>query len=135
MLKAGASFNATDMDLSEQYLVDCAYGSNGANGCNGARLDSYPDYMADTAGGTLPHQNSYGYSGMSPTLECPSESDAPKWNPGYKVSDAIHDWACTEDKMKTLLFSKGAVATAVHSSASAFNQYSEGVMDDCAEMR
>jgi len=133
MLKAGASFSDTDLDLSEQYLLDCAYGSNGANGCNGAGLSSYPDYMANTAGGTVPHENSYGYAGTVQT--CPSESDAPKWNPGYKVSDAIHDWSCTEDKMKTLLANKGAVATAVHAENSAtFMSYSSGVMDDCADM-
>ena len=34
MIKAGA--NKTGLDLSEQYLVDCAYGKYGANGCNGA---------------------------------------------------------------------------------------------------
>jgi len=133
MLKAGASVSSTDLDLSEQYLLDCAYGSNGANGCNGAGLSSYPDYMANTAGGTVPHENSYGYAGTVQT--CPSESDAPKWNPGYKVSDAIHDWSCTEDKMKTLLANKGAVATAVHAENSAtFMSYSSGVMDDCADM-
>jgi len=135
MLKAGASVSSTDFDLSEQYLLDCAYGSNDANGCNGAGLDSYPDYMANTAGGTVPHENSYGYAGTSPTLTCPSESDAPKWNPGYKVSEAIHDWACTEDKMKILLANKGAVATAVHTENSAtFSSYKEGVMDDCVDM-
>ncbi len=38
------------MDLSEQQLVDCAYDGNGANGCHGAWVSKYEDWMAQQGG-------------------------------------------------------------------------------------
>ena len=43
--KAGAP-SLESLDISEQQLVDCGYGQNGANGCHGAALSSYPRYIA-----------------------------------------------------------------------------------------
>ena len=43
LMKGGASL--TDLDISEQQLVDCAYGSDGANGCDGAYISSYPKFI------------------------------------------------------------------------------------------
>ena len=35
-------------DFSEQQLVDCGFGKNGANGCDGAYTYAYIKYLADT---------------------------------------------------------------------------------------
>ena len=42
MIKAGAKKDG--LDISEQYLVDCGFGKNGANGCNGAQPGSYAKF-------------------------------------------------------------------------------------------
>ena len=34
------------LDLSEQQLVDCNYGKNGAKGCNGAGLKTYGQFYS-----------------------------------------------------------------------------------------
>ena len=43
--KAGSIVPLTDLDSSEQQLVDCAYGFQGANGCLGAQMHSYPNFV------------------------------------------------------------------------------------------
>ena len=42
MIKAGAKKDG--LDISEQYLVDCGFGKDGANGCNGAAPGSYAKF-------------------------------------------------------------------------------------------
>merc|ERR1719411_2316834 len=49
-------------DFSEQQLVDCGYGKNGAEGCNGAQTSSYIKYVADNKLG-LTHESIYGKNG------------------------------------------------------------------------
>ena len=43
--KAGSIVPLADLDSSEQQLVDCAYGFQGANGCLGAQMHSYPNFV------------------------------------------------------------------------------------------
>ena len=57
-------------DYSEQQLVDCAYGSYGANGCNGARSNAYAMW-ANTSQGFL-SEDDHPYKNTNPTLVCPS---------------------------------------------------------------
>ena len=42
--KAGSKLSG--LDLSEQQLVDCNYGKNGAKGCNGAGLKTYGQFYS-----------------------------------------------------------------------------------------
>ena len=42
LIKAGAKKDG--LDISEQYLVDCGFGKDGANGCNGAAPGSYAKF-------------------------------------------------------------------------------------------
>ena len=70
-------------DYSEQQLVDCAYGSYGANGCNGAPTYSYIQYIADTSL-ELTHESTYPYLNKEPKLTCPAGLDV--YNQGAKVS-------------------------------------------------
>ena len=44
LAKAGASL--TDLNVSEQQLVDCAYDGSTALGCDGAYPSAYPNYIA-----------------------------------------------------------------------------------------
>jgi hypothetical protein len=53
-------------DLSEQFLVDCAYnhyfGEWGAFGCNGAWPQAYFDYLETVSGGRMQTEQSYPYT-------------------------------------------------------------------------
>jgi len=131
MIKAGA--NKTGLNLSEQYLIDCAYGQNGARGCNGANPFSYPKWLP-TKGGHLPHENSYKYLGSSPKLNCKS---APKkmWNSGAKVSKTAVDWKCNETKLKSLIYAKGAVSITVYAAENSFKNYKSGVYNKCKSVK
>ena len=134
MIKAGAMKKG--LNLAEQYLIDCAYmktisGAGQARGCNGAHPMSYPKYMV-SIGGHLPHENSYKYLGTSPKLNCKS---APKkmWNSGAKVSKTLADWKCNESKLKSLIYSKGAVSVSVY--ATKLRNYKTGVYTGCSSVK
>ena len=133
MIKAGAKKKG--LDLSEQYLIDCAYGKNGARGCNGAHPDAYTKYLTGI-GGHLPHENSYKYLGSSPKLNCKS---APKkmWNSGAKVSKTAVDWKCNETKLKSLIYSKGAVSVSVYvpKKSGGIRNYKSGVFNKCSSVK
>merc|ERR1712111_243301 len=60
LAKAGASL--TDLNVSEQQLVDCAYDGSTALGCDGAYPSAYPNYIA---GKSYNHVYNYGHSIMA----------------------------------------------------------------------
>ena len=136
MIKAGAMKKG--LNLAEQYLIDCAYkkniaGAGLARGCHGAHPMSYPKYMV-SIGGNLPHENSYKYLGTSPKLNCKS---APKkmWNSGAKVSKTLGDFKCNESKLKSLIYSKGAVSVSVYAAENSFENYKSGVYNKCKKVK
>ena len=45
----GVQTNPAPGDYSEQQMVDCAWGKNGANGCDPSRYDSYLKYAKGKA--------------------------------------------------------------------------------------
>ena len=49
------------MDLSEQQLVDCGYNKGSMNGCNGAWVGAYQDWMANEHNGQVAHEAQYPY--------------------------------------------------------------------------
>jgi len=53
-------------DYSEQQFVDCGYGQNGANGCDGAAPHAYVKWSKDSAMG-LVHESTYPYKNTAPT--------------------------------------------------------------------
>merc|ERR1711963_934066 len=130
MVKAGATLSG--LDLSEQYLVDCAYSTNGANGCNGAWPHIYSKWFHEDGGVGL-HETGYPYLGRNPKLNCDTAGSLPKWSSGAKVSNAQWDYSCTEDKLKQLVATKGAVAVAIYASDSGFGSYKSGVFDQCTD--
>merc|ERR1711963_30984 len=79
MVKAGATLSG--LDLSEQYLVDCAYSTNGANGCNGAWPHIYSKWFHEDGGVGL-HETGYPYLGRNPKLNCDTAGSLPKWSSG-----------------------------------------------------
>ena len=58
-------------DYSEQQLIDCGFGENGAAGCEGAGLSSYLKLIKKTDL-ELTHENTYPYLNRNPKLTCPT---------------------------------------------------------------
>jgi len=120
----------TGMDLSEQYLVDCAYDNSAALGCDGATCDAYPKWFVAN-GGEAPLSSTYPYLDTSPKLNCDSAKDLTKYTAsgGNKVIKYEYLGACSEDTMKGLVFTKGAVLTAIN--ADTISNYASGVYNGC----
>ena len=59
-------------DYSEQQFVDCGYGQNGADGCDGAAPHAYVKWAKDNAAMGLFHESTYPYKNTAPTYQCPS---------------------------------------------------------------
>ena len=122
LLKAGAA--KASLDLSEQWLVDCKPAN--ANGCNGASLSTYQQYMAST--GNLMHENERPYKG-STTFQCPS---GPYWSPGYKITKAPTAWRATDEQIMKHIMEFGATVVGLYASDSGFGHYKKGVFDKCS---
>jgi cathepsin L len=128
MLKAGARFNG--LDLSEQYLIDCGYNPNNCmSGCNGACPSKYINFFATTLQGQSVHEVDYPYLDRSPKLSCPTGKSI--YNSGAYVATPLPDYYCSEDKLKTLVATKGAVVVGIYASDRSFNNYAGGVYDGC----
>ena len=99
MAKAGTPLDG--LDLAEQHLVDCGYNpSQGMNGCDGAGVGSYQKWFAEShKDKDMSHEAQYPYLDRDPNLKCMSK---PTWNTGAKVTKAITDYSCNEDKLKKL---------------------------------
>ena len=97
LVKAGAS--STNLDLSEQHLLDCAYQESGANGCNGATMQVYQNWFVND-GGLSPLETDYAYEGTSSDMVC--DSSIEKYDPGYKMSSMDYTYSCDEETMKSV---------------------------------
>jgi len=129
MAKAGTPLEG--LDLAEQHLVDCGYNpSKGMNGCDGAGVGSYQKWFAEShKDKDMSHEAQYPYLDRDPNLKCMSK---PTWNTGAKVTKAITDYSCNEEKLKKLVYKYGAVATGVYASDNGFGNYNKGVFDGCS---
>eukprot|EP00095_Tigriopus_kingsejongensis_P011384 maker-scaffold68_size422247-snap-gene-0.15 protein:Tk11384 transcript:maker-scaffold68_size422247-snap-gene-0.15-mRNA-1 annotation:"cathepsin l-like" len=132
MLKNGALL--ADLDLSEQSLVDCGYQwQNQANGCNGATIGAYTNFLSDNLDGQLPHELNDPYKNTSPRLSCPNVA---RYNTGAKVVDKIVSYGCDEATMEQLVAQHGMVITSLYAGnndnvATAFTNYGGGIYDGC----
>ena len=154
--KAGSIVPLTDLDSSEQQLVDCAYGFQGANGCLGAQMHSYPNFVKvgqSDPGVRVPalcthpwdlglmlqfffqepdteinHENSYPYEDSQATLECQNK---PYWDPGSRIDTSLVDTDCNEDKIKFFIQTFGSAIIGLYASDSGFINYGSGVFDQC----
>lgn len=117
------------LDLSEQQVLDCAYGTEGANGCNGAAPHAYQDWVAKN-GGTFNLEADYPYKSAVTANSC--DNSKAKYQAGAKVTKAVIDYECTEDKLKALVATYGAVTTGIYASDTSFGNYASGVFDACS---
>jgi len=124
LAKAGASL--TDLNVSEQQLVDCAYDGSTALGCDGAYPSAYPNYIA---GKSYNHENNYAYLGTSPNLEC---QDVDYWSAGATIDTSYVEYSCDEDKIKTYIYNYGHSIMAIYASDDDFTNYASGVFDTCS---
>jgi hypothetical protein len=98
MRKAGAGTPLEDLNLAEQHLVDCGYNGNSRNGCDGAWIGAYQSWMGESHK-DVSHEAQYPYLNTDPNLKCMGK---PTWSTGAKVTRAITDYSCNEDKLKKL---------------------------------
>ena len=88
------------MSVSEQQLVDCAYGGEyGAGGCAGAGLDNYANYATKNK---MIHENTYPYTSGS-TRNVGKCKTLAYWNPGAKVAEKIVHHGPTDEQIKKLV--------------------------------
>jgi len=123
LAKAGASL--TDLNISEQQLIDCAYDGDSAAGCNGASPSVYGQYIA---GKSINHENNYAYLGSSPNLVCQTKD---YWNSGAQIDKALVDYSCSDDKIMGLIQTYGSALVALYASDDGFKNYASGVFDTC----
>merc|ERR1719512_553168 len=126
MRRAGTPLDG--LDLAEQHLVDCGYNGGSMGGCDGAYIGAYQSWMGETKP-DVSHEAQYPYLDRDPNLKCMGK---PTWNTGAKVTSAITDYSCNEEKLKKLVYKYGAVATGIYASDSAFGNYAKGVFDGCS---
>jgi hypothetical protein len=126
MRRAGTPLKG--LDLSEQQLVDCGYNGKGMNGCNGAYVGAYQDFLANS-GKKVSHEAQYPYLDRDPNLKCMGK---PTWNTGAKITKAITDYRCNEDKLKKLVYKYGAVATGIYASDRGLSNINKGVFAQCS---
>merc|ERR1712061_949805 len=114
-------------DFSEQQIIDCGYGKNGARGCFGAHNSAYIKYVTETKL-ALVHESTYPYLNKSPKLTCPTGLKA--YNTGAKVVKSYYTYKGDETKLKALVAEHGAVVTAVNAAAP-FSNYKGEVFAGC----
>merc|ERR1712168_905893 len=114
-------------DYSEQQLVDCGYGQNGANGCDGAPPHAYAKWAGDNKL-ELAHESQYPYLNTSPNLQCPA--NLPVYNQGARISGSYYTYSGDEELMKKLIYEHGAVLAGVKSTGP-FQSYKSGVFSGC----
>jgi len=114
-------------DYSEQQLIDCGYGRNGAKGCNGAYTHAYIKWIADTKI-DLTHESEYPYLNNLPKLTCPAR--LPTYSQGAKVTGVYFTYRGDEETMKKMVYQHGAVVTTVKSKGE-FEDYAGGVFAGC----
>ena len=109
--------------------------------CRGAWLNTYPEWLAHD-GGLAPHENDYAYLNNQPLKHCKVGNQNPKWNPGFKIVNAVSDYSCHEDdfgslddaKMQRLILETGGVVTGVATGIDVkdltFINYRKGVIQE-----
>lgn len=118
--------------LSEQQLLDCAYGYQGANGCEGSRIFSYMDWVATVGKQKLATLNDYPYTGLSDKEFCPTK---PVANSGAVVKEFFTTYAGDEKQLKELVYTYFAAITSVcfpETVWSKFQSYTGGIFKGCA---
>ena len=127
------------LDVSDQHLLDCAYGCIGddcANGCKGAAGNIYAKWYNNIAGGPeMVHENHYPYVQEENNYKCKATG---YWHPGYKIEKGFWDYECSDEKMMKLIYQYGAISTGLGVDKvdgeyylGDFMNYKSGVFDIC----
>ena len=115
-------------DLSEQQLIDCGFGHRGANGCKGASLDSYLDWLVRSRV-SLVTEETYPYRFTDPSLTCPGDLDkAP--SPRAQIISYFAPDNVTEDQLAALVVRHGAIIAGVADN-NKFQDYEGGIFAGC----
>ena len=115
-------------DLSEQQLIDCGFGHRGANGCKGASLDSYLDWLVRSRV-SLVTEETYPYRFTDPSLTCPGDLDkAP--SPRAQIISYFAPDNVTEDQLAALVVRHGAIIAGVAAN-NKFQDYEGGIFAGC----
>merc|ERR1711872_926296 len=115
-----------DNDYSEQQLVDCGYGRNGAMACSGASPFAYLKSIADEKW-NLTAEATYRYRNTD-AGQCPP--GLKPYNRGARVTKQWHTRRGSEDLMKKLVYKHGAVTTGVLS-IGPLQRYGGGIFQGC----
>jgi len=116
-------------DLSEQHLMDCAYGYGYGNaGCDGGFVTSYMDWIVEENNGFLEKESCAPYSATDET--CMDDDDC-NYNQAV-VTGHYNNWSPDEDELKELVY-VNPTGTAIY--ASYMFDYAGGIYDDsrCCE--
>jgi hypothetical protein len=119
--------------LSEQYLMDCSYGFQGANGCEGSPIYSHMEWTATVGKQRLCTAKDCPYKEVSDKEYCPQK---PVPTPGSYIKDYKTSNTTTEKKMQELVYTYSQVLVALKFSPSAWDQfqdYTGGVFKGCIQ--
>ena len=118
-------------DYSEQQLLDCGFGKNRANGCDGAGIQSYLQTIRDEQL-DLTHESYFPYQNNVTT--CPA--NLPLYNQGARVKNFYPYFGKNgEEKMKEFVFKHGAVITRMNTGTTGgLREYTTGILQDCGEL-
>jgi len=141
-LKAGAS--AGDMDLSEQWLLNCGFGTRAyddkirmygggspLNGCNGAVAYVYAWWLRDN-GGRLPHDRTLEYTSQRTGKVGYCDKSLTKYQTGAKVSNVVLAKQCDTETLKQMIHQYGHAMISVHASEPQFDNYRGQVLETCS---
>jgi len=116
-------------DLSEQHLMDCAYGWGYGNaGCDGGFVVSYMDWVVEGNNGYMEKESCAPYYASDMTC---NDDDSCNYNQAT-VTGYYNNWSPDEDELKELVYIN-PTATAIY--ASYMFDYAGGIYDDsrCCE--
>jgi len=116
-------------DYSEQQVVDCGYGQNGANGCDGAAPHAYLKW-ADDNKIRLAHESQYPYKNTETNYQCPN--NLPFYNQGVRINGSYYTYRGDEDTLKKMVYEHGAVVATVKAKGP-FGRYGGGIFSGCPE--
>jgi hypothetical protein len=117
--------------LSEQQLLDCAYGFAGANSCDEAPPFAYLEWMATKGWTKMAAAHHYPYSGVGSSGACAKK---PAAKAGALIRNHWVTYRGEESQLRELVYTYDAVITTLCFSdrgLDAFRNYSGGIFAEC----
>jgi len=113
-------------DLSEQQMMDCAYGVGG-RGCDGGSADRYIEWMYTDHNGGLANEAQYPYRGYTYGTEmCRNVANA---HHGALVTGHRESWTPTEEDIMRLLSEGHSVSAGMYAPPGSFHSYKKGIYE------